>query len=213
MKKITIITLIVVACFIMFSLQIAAEDLQEGEDYFTYEGAGDDFIEIEKPEPASIMHITGNEAERHFAVEGYDADGESTDTFVNKTKPYEGTVALDFEGEETTHLEISAQSGDDWTITIAPVFSTEDWVEAPGKITGEDDSIVIIDGEANMADIKGNEAEKHFAVMGWQMEDENITNWDTLVNAVEKYEGTVRLEPNTRILEIKAVGEWTIDVQ
>ena len=216
MKRAAIISLALIGCLILFGAfanQTLAEELVEGEDYFTYEGAGDDFIEIEKPEEIAIMHIIGNQADSFFAVQGYDADGNSTELFVNTTDPYEGTVALDFDDEETTHLEIEADTGDEWNIGIFPIGATEYWVEVPGEITGENDSIVMIEGSPTMADIEGNQADSFFAITGWLEEDGWFVGSDLLVNTTDPYEGTVRMESETMILEIEAVGEWTIEVQ
>lgn len=195
------------------SLGISAGELEEGVDYFSYEGSGDDFVAIEKPEEVAIMHIVGNQAGGYFGVQGFDEEGSQTNLFVNTTDYYEGTVALDFDDENTTHLEISAETGDDWSIGIFPIGATEYWVEVPGEINGENDSIVIIEGDPTMADIEGNEAGVYFGVKGWLEQDGRLAGADLLVNVTETYEGTVRLDSNTFVLEINAVGDWSLRVQ
>jgi len=213
MRKIAVVGIIILA-FILLTGGVLADEPVEGEDYFLYEGAGDDFIEIEKPAEINIMHIVGNRADSFFAVQGYDAEGNLTDLFVNTTSPYEGAVALDFDDDkDTTHLEIEAASGDEWSIYVLPIEATEYWVEVPGEITGENDSIVIILGSPTMANIEGNEADSFFAIIGWLEQDGWLVGSDLLVNTTDPYEGTVRMESNTMILQIEAVGAWTIDVQ
>ncbi|MDL2248856.1 copper amine oxidase N-terminal domain-containing protein, partial [Tyzzerella sp. OttesenSCG-928-J15] len=81
---------------------------------YTYHGSGDDVIKIEHPDDISVLYITGNGEDQHFAVKGYNDDNKFTDLYVNTTDPYEG-ITLDFESETST-LEISATGA--WTIEI-----------------------------------------------------------------------------------------------
>lgn len=82
----------------------------------------------------------------------------------------------------------------------------------PMQYTGSGDSIVLIDnvGEAAIAYIKGNAAERHFAVTGY---DTNRNYLDLLVNTTSAYEGIVLLDAKTAEFEVNATGDWEIEVR
>lgn len=215
MRSKIIIGILLVFTLITFSLTGLA--MEEGQDYFTYEGTGDDYFAIEKPDEIAVMQIMGNSSGSHFSVTGYDEDGNQTNLFVNTTSYYEGLVALDFDyirhGQDTTHLEVNATG--DWNIGIFPVGAA-DWVDVPGEITGEGDNVIILDrseSNPNQANISGNHSNNHFSVIGWHEESGWPSYSDLLVNTTESYEGTVRLDQATMILEVTASGEWTISIE
>jgi len=85
----------------------------------------------------------------------------------------------------------------------------------PIIITGSGDSIVDIDKEDEPAliHIVGNSAGRHFAVTNYGIGGEKI---DLLVNTTNPYDGIRPLDFSkdelTGRLEIKATGEWTIEV-
>ena len=74
----------------------------------------------------------------------------------------------------------------------------------PYRYKGTGDSIVLIDTSATMATIEGNAAEKHFAMKSYG-DRKNL-----MVNTTDAYTGTVMVKYNPSILEVNAVGDWSI---
>jgi len=205
-KRVILPSFLFLLCFLLFSFNSNA--MEEGKNYFVYEGTGDDYIRIEKPDDLGIMRIEGNSQGRHFSVLGYYDDGSRGNLFVNTTEAYEGIVPLDFrDNENTEFLEIKAVGS--WMIEILPLGAARHWLDVPGTISGNGDDIVIVEPEAEpfRATISGNEKGRHFSVQGWGNRRE------LLVNTTEKYQGTVRIDPSTIVLQITAVGNWTVEIE
>lgn len=167
-----------------------------------YEGTGDSVINIDHPEGVYVIYVKGNSAARHFAVKGYDANGNSTELFVNTTDAYEG-VTLDPD-QKTEMLEISANG--DWIVEIRSVW-TCDIIDDASTYTGTGDNIVLVNYEASTAQIEGNSGARHFAVKSYG----NRTN--LMVNTTDVYSGTVMVKDQPFMLEITAVGDWSITLQ
>jgi len=173
-----------------------------------YESAGDDIIDIEKPEDEllAIMYVRGNEASRHFAINGYDAAGERTYLFVNTTDPYEGIVQLNVDSRrgDTTRLEVSGTGS--WYIEIRSLRSARA-ASAPGKIIGEGDEVFLVEGELDTAFIVGNDAGRHFAIKGYN------SRGNLLVNTTDPYEGRVMVPSDISVIEVTGFGEWEINFE
>jgi hypothetical protein len=170
-----------------------------------YAGSGDDVINIEKPEgldSAAVVYVRGNAEGRHFAVTAYDEAGEYVSLLVNTTEPYEGLVPLDFRDQDSSALfEISAPG--EWEIEIRPLASLPVH-SVPGEVSGTGDDVFIIDGDSSTAFVRGNQADRHFAVIGWGNRSH------LLVNTTDAYEGRVLVPNDVVIVEVTGVGEWHI---
>lgn len=168
-----------------------------------YEGTGDSVIKIEKTEDGPVvLFIKGNGEGRHFAVKGYDDDDDPTELFVNTTDPYEG-ITLD-PGGTTKMLEITGKGT--WSIESRSIRSMR-VVESPGSIEGIGNEVLLVEGNPSLAHIKGNSGERHFAVKSYN------PSRDLLVNTTDAYEGTTRVEKAVFILEITAIGDWSIELE
>lgn len=172
----------------------------------TLSGSGDSIQDFQNPFEVAIAHITGNAASHHFAVTSFGSDGERIDLLVNTTEPYEGIRLIDpRSGQHTTRFEINATGS--WTIEVLPLSSARKF-SVPGAIEGNGDDVVMLTGSTpDLATVKGNAAGRHFAVMGYGQYS------DLLVNTTDPYEGTVRLEADTVVLEVLATGSWSIVVK
>jgi hypothetical protein len=169
-------------------------------------GSGDDVVDFENYFDIAVVRIAGNAAGRHFAVANFGADGSRYELLVNTTEPYSGVRPLDFRANQhTTRFEITATG--EWSIEILPITEARE-LEVPGVIDGVGDDVVRLSGTVpDIATIIGNEADRHFAVRGYH------DRIDLLVNTTDPYSGRVSLNPNTVVLEITAVGEWTIEIE
>ncbi|MCR5137453.1 MAG: hypothetical protein K6C12_10270 [Oscillospiraceae bacterium] len=170
---------------------------------FIYDGTGDSVVKIEHPEGVYVLYIKGNSESKHFAVKGYDPEGNRTELFVNTTEPYEG-VTFDPK-QETVSLEISSKGN--WHIEIRSVWTCDVIKATNAEYSGTGDSIVLIDTEATMAAIKGNNAEKHFAMKSYG-DRKNL-----MVNTTDAYSGTVMVKYSPYLLEVNAVGPWSITLE
>jgi hypothetical protein len=174
----------------------------------TWTGSGDDLVDLKWGQGPSVLHITGNQASRHFAVTSKDTDGNTIDLLVNTTDPYEGYRPLDFrDGQAASRLEVKATGA--WSITLVPLggaYLGQFVLAVPGEYAGSGDTVLLLAGEADKAAITGNQTARHFAVMSYS------NSVGLLVNTTDPYQGTVAVPRNTVVLEIVATGKWTISV-
>lgn len=166
------------------------------------EGQGDSIVDVNKWEGPALVRVEGNAESRHFAVLTH--GGDYPDAIVNTTDVYRGVRLIDFEDSLTSRFEVNAEGG--WRIEVLPLSEARVLV-VPGMISGEGDEVLILDGVADLATIRGNEAERHFAVM-----THGDRFPDAIVNTTDPYEGTVIVGSETTVLEVLAVGGWTIEV-
>jgi hypothetical protein len=169
-------------------------------------GSGDDVIDLERPANAALVHISGNAAGGHLlAVTAYGANEELIDLLVNTNDPYEGVRPLDFyQDQHTTRLEVKATG--EWTIDITNLNEGQRF-EVPGEIIGSGDEVLILAGKPpDVATIEGNEAAKEFSVISF------APTVKQLVKTTQPYNGKVLLDPQAKILVIKAQGPWKINI-
>lgn len=168
----------------------------------TYTGSGDDYFDISPFDSLYYFQITGNSDARHFSVTGYDSSGNYTELFVNTTDYYTGSV-LDSE-QNTRTLEVKAEG--DWTITIVSLY-TAPVVKAGETYSGIDDAVLLIPLGSSSAVINGNSLARHFAVKTYG------SGFDLLVNTVDPYNGTVRVDSDATVMAVTAEGGWSILLQ
>lgn len=169
-------------------------------------GTGPSVVDIEKGNYPAIAVIEGNETGGFFAITSLDANGKMLNLLVNTTEPYSGIRPLDIaQNELTARLEIETEG--EWSINILPVTEANT-LPVPGVYEGEGDNVLILDGVADTATISGNSAGSSFVVLGY-----SSTSFDLLANTTEPYEGEVIVNPDTIVLEIEAVGPWSISVE
>jgi beta-lactam-binding protein with PASTA domain len=174
---------------------------KEGRDAgIVLTGSGDAVVELTKdvPGPAAVR-ITGNEASRYFGVR---AVGSEEDLVIT-LRPYRGIRPLDWNGGESTCLEVSATGP--WRIEVLPLsaiprFST--------SFNGEGDMVARFAGDGSVANITGNEAGNFFYARAI-----NSHSTKSLVNTTQAYSGSCRINHGPQFFEVQAVGPWTISVR
>lgn len=176
------------------------------------EGSGDGVIDADTTLCPCILEVEGNQSSRHFAVENFDASGNQIDLLVNTTDAYVGRVPIDFlDSEKTARFQITARGA--WKLTLFPLSIYLDYrgrnITPPGKITGAGDDIVILLGskKPDLAKVSGNQASRFFAVIAW-----GLNGRDLLINTTDAYDGTVIMPADALILEIKADGDWSVEI-
>lgn len=165
-----------------------------------YSGTGDDVLTISPPEGVYVFRINGNGDGKHFAVWGYDAEGNRTELFVNTTEPYSG-VTLD-PSLSTALLEITATG--DWEIELVSIYEMPT-IGQGDSIEGFGDSVMLISSHGLTASIVGNSVSAHFAVKSY-----GSSNYNLMVNTTEPYEGKVMIKGNPFILTVTSEDSWTI---
>lgn len=170
-------------------------------DPVTYTGSGDDVVEI-PPFPGAlyVFEITGNDAERNFAVKTYTSNGEYSELLVNTLDKYHG-ITMD-PGFDVSTIEV--KSAGDWTIIQRSIYDM-DIMQSGQTYNGTGDSIVLVKGGGSTATITGNDAERNFIVRVYNSQGRS----SLLVNELDKYTGNVMLNDPV-IFQISAVGDWSI---
>jgi len=172
-------------------------------------GKGDDTVEIDTMGQIWIAHIKGNASGRYFSVVTYDSAGEHLDSLVETVDPYDGLRLIDFMATaQITSFGVTATG--EWSIELFP-FTREYLIPyvmtVPGTVSGAGDTLVLLSGESpDVATITGNAGARDFVVVGYG------DSLDVLIDTADPYAGTLVLDPNTILLEITAVGDWTIEV-
>lgn len=169
-------------------------------------GNGPDVVDIDKGAYAAFALISGNFGDAgYFSVTSFTAGGQEN-LLVNTTDSYVGERPIDFlDGEVTKRFQVEADG--EWKITVFPLGAARR-INAPGLLEGEGDSVLIIDGSPDVALISGNSGSQYFSVTGY-----SSASTDLLVNTTDPYNGKVILDPGAVILEIAAIGPWSITLQ
>lgn len=114
-----------------------------------------------------------------------------------------------FEAEQPEESNGSDESSNNSSENNQPVPQE---IPAPVVYTGSGDNVLSIQPPEGIyvLHITGNEESQHFAVKGY---DANNEGTELFVNTTDPYDG-VTFDPNlaTTTLEIKAVGDWTIEL-
>lgn len=171
-------------------------------DPITYTGSGDDYFDISPFDSLYYFHISGNSENRHFSVTGYDAAGNYTELFVNTTDYYNGYV-LD-PNQDTRTLEVDAECP--WTIEVVSLY-TAPLLPVGETYSGIDDAVLLLPSDCRSAIINGNTLSRYFSVITYG------SGYDLLVNTVDPYSGTVRIDPGATVMTVHAVGGWSISLQ
>jgi len=161
-----------------------------------FTGSGDEVVTLAPFPEAYVFVISGNDSARHFAVR---AHGERSTLLVNTTAPYQGITFA--QGQDSTTLEVTAVGS--WTITQQPLSAMRSISEGE-TITGSGDEILRILSHGQTATIEGNNVGRHFAVRS------HGARRSLLVNTTNEYSGRVMLRGEYTMLEITAVGDWSI---
>lgn len=166
-------------------------------------GSGDSIVDIQKDHGPALVHIIGNASSSYFGVKSYDDNNEQIDLLVNTTDPYDGFRPLDFLDDQYS-VRFEVQATGDWIIEILPLGAIEK-LTIPGNITRNGDYVfAIVGGSPDTATITGNASSSYFGVFGYGNTKE------LLVNTTDPYNGTVMLGSDIIIIEVQAMGEWTM---
>jgi hypothetical protein len=86
-------------------------------------------------------------------------------------------------------------------------------LKAPGKYQGNNADLLYIGEGLHQIKVEGKSASTNFVI--WthgEYGDSYLQNQDLIVNVTELYKGTIDLPEWVKILEIEAVGPWTVEI-
>ncbi|MCA1788472.1 MAG: hypothetical protein LC667_01070 [Thioalkalivibrio sp.] len=162
------------------------------------QGVGDDFFDIDLGVP-SIALLT-HDGRSNFQVLAYAADG-GRDVLVNEIGVYQGTRPLGF-SELPVEIEIKADGA--WTLTVLPLDQA---VEPGTSLAGRGDMVLDFRGVDGRALVLTHDGSSNFMVLAWG------DRRSALVNEIGAYSGRLRLAAGTLFLEIRADGNWSLQIE
>lgn len=168
-------------------------------------GSGDSVVDLKNWDRAGIAEISYN-GSGNFVVKNYNASGENLDLLVNTIGAYHGSVPINFfDDEKTTRFEVKASG--EWEIKIISILDGR-WEIIPSTFSGNgDDVIMLIGGTPDLIKVDATNASRNFVIWAYY---ESST--DLLVNEIAPYQGTSILGNDLVILEIKATGDWILEI-
>ena len=171
-------------------------------------GNGDDVVLLDGAIPlVAAMDVVANSASRYFGVKPIFASGDSGSSLVNTTDVFEGTVLLMGSGtEEIVGFEVTANGA--WRFSIKSISEVPKLL--PGEtFAGNGDGLVRLDETQGLTTIAvvGNSESRYFGVRPHG--DSSMS----VINTTDAYDGRVRLDAGTLLLEVTAIGNWKITLE
>jgi hypothetical protein len=170
----------------------------------TLEGSGDDVVMLDDPISLAAMDVWGNESGRYLTIRSILSSGETGDLLVLTTEPVNGTVLLDGSGSKTIQgFEISAIGP--WALGLKSIAEVP-IVEPGAALEGAGHALVRMNPTQGLVtlSVAGNEVGRAFSVRSHGDRPQSV------ILSADSYDGTVRLDTGTTLLEITAIGPWSI---
>lgn len=171
----------------------------------TYSGSGDQVIAVEKPDRGqSAIAVVTMGGDSNNIIWALDQGLEKTDLLVNEIGPYSGQALVDLRTSrgETRFLEI--RSGGSWTVELRPLSSAASFAN---QASGAGDAVLRYTRSGGAVARFTHDGESNFIV--WAYRDDGRS--DLLVNEIGSYDGSTAIR-GPAWLEVRADGNWTIDV-
>ena len=168
------------------------------------EGSGDDVVILDTPVSLAAMDVDANASGRYFGIKPILLSGDSASSLVNTTDPFNGTVLLLGSGDDAiAGFEVTSNGA--WSFTIKSISEVP--YLAPGSTSeGSGDALVRLDETSGLTTITvvGNGEGRYFGVRPHG--DSSFS----VINTTDPYNGTVKLDSGTLLLEVTAIGPWSI---
>ncbi|MCK8826051.1 hypothetical protein [Fuchsiella alkaliacetigena] len=184
--------------------------MQEGIDYFVYEGRGNEYIKLSEEYKTGILALHGNLGTRNSSVIGYNEGGDKTENIIDDGASYRGRELMYFKPKaETMHLEIELPGN--WQLISLPQISRiDDIVKPPVEISGTGNELIAIKGEPSVINIEANQKGDYFEVIMWY----GNVNKRSIVETTDPYNDSIKLpQSGVYILEVIAFDEWKIGLE
>ena len=169
------------------------------------EGSGDDVVVLDSPISLAAMDVSANASGRYFGIKPILVTGESGISLVNTTDPFDGTVLL-LGTDQDAIVGFEVSSNGPWTFLIKSIAEVP-YLGRTETIEGSGDALVRVDETVGLTTItvNGNEEGRYFGIR-----PHGARYSVSVINTTDPYSGTVRLDPGTLLLEITAIGSWSI---
>lgn len=169
------------------------------------EGSGDDVVVLDSSISLAAMEVTANASGRYFGIKPILVTGEAGISLVNTTDPFDGTVLLLGTGQDAI-AGFEVLSNGPWTFTIKSIAEVP-YLGPAETIEGSGDAVVRLKETVGLSTISvtGNIDGRYFGVR-----PHGAKYSVSVINTTDPYSGTVLLDPGTLLLEITAVGGWSI---
>jgi len=172
------------------------------------EGNGDDVILLDGEIPlVAAMDVVANSASRYFGVSPIYSSGNSGSSLVNTTEVFEGTVLLmGSSTEEIVGFEVTANGA--WRFSIKSISEIPKLLPSQ-TFAGNGDGLVRLDETQGLTTILvvGNSESRYFGVRPHGDSSRSV------INTTDAYDGRVRLDAGTLLLEVTAIGDWKITLE
>src|SRR5699024_11174003 len=172
-----------------------------------YTGSGDEIIELD--EPHSDPRIATIEGDDYTHVNLRDRNGDPSGAMGSAAEGFDRRL-YHFHPryeEETTQLEVLS-TATSWTITLEPLSTAVSWTDPDQPVEGVSSEIFLLDWEvANRELTIEHTGDRYFVVWVFDLES---GLYDTIADEVGDYESTDPLPPNTSIIQVNAIGEWSL---
>jgi hypothetical protein len=173
---------------------------------FTVSGTGNDVIDFQIPgDVPAVLDLTHN-GTSNFIVWSLDSSFRTIDLLVNEIGGYQGQRMVQggwvFQPEFVRHLDIDADGG--WSVTASPMSAARSMTTS---LNGSGDEIVRFQGGAPTL-TSTHDGTSNFVIWGYES-DGSIAG--LIVNEIGAYSATDLIPSGTRIFEITADGNWTLN--
>lgn len=178
------------------SASSAAESSYTPIDPMSFQGSGDDVLDIGDFSDSAVLTFTCNGCSSNTTLKTDGREG----LLVNTIGSYAGSHFINLmNGSMTTRVIIGATGS--WRVTI------EDVVAASSAKSGSGDAALLYLDDATKARIT-NRGESNFVVKSYPLSG---NRGGLLVNEIGSYQGTVPLEAPA-FVQVISSGSWTIDL-
>jgi hypothetical protein len=175
----------------------------------TYEGEGDQIIEIATPVPGrpAVAALTSTTSGA-FIVDALDADGNAIQNLVDVLDSYEGSVPIDWNPSLAPIAQLQIQAPGPWTIVLSALTEVPQFTT--GKLEGDSDDVFVYmgaeaDGEMTFA------GQGAAVLIGFPSLDGGLP--DTLANIQGPSDTPTPFQfPGPSLVQVQAQGPWSIQV-
>jgi hypothetical protein len=174
-------------------------------------GEGDSVVKIEKWIGSAIATIsyagetTPSPMGGFFLVQNYDTSGNSLYLYITAHDPYQGTVDIDFRGEQTASFKVDARG--QWEIIVYPITYVRT-VQIPGTFSGYGDDVIFIHGGIpDKIRVDAPTIDDFISI--WALTN---TGMEGLCAVSTPYRDAGVIDESTTILTVSTGGSWTIEI-
>lgn len=169
-------------------------------------GSGYQIIDFDNPFETGVIHAV-HQGGSNFVIKSLDANNEMIDLLVNTIGNYDGMRLIDPGVEDhTMRFEVKADGA--WTITVYPIaLEYLHILDLPGEYQSQHDDVVILRG--GTPDIMEYSFDGESNAIVHAIGHSGV---DYVVNEIAPVKGSTLLSGDARILDVQAVGPWTIKI-